>query len=65
MDTTSIKTEAEYRSALKKIEGLMGASRDSSEGERLGVLVTLVEAYERMHYPLGARVPYRKPAAKG
>lgn len=30
----------------------MSAEFDSPEGEKLDVLVTLVEAYERKHYPL-------------
>ena len=30
----------------------MGARRNSPEGDRLDVLVTLVEAWERKHYPL-------------
>ena len=57
MDIKPIRTKTDYRSALKKIEGLMGARRDTPGGERLDVLVTLVEAYERMHYPLDAPDP--------
>lgn len=30
----------------------MGARRNSPEGDRLDVLVTLVEAYEAKHFPL-------------
>ena len=30
----------------------MSARRNSPEGDRLDVLVTLVEAWERKHYPL-------------
>ena len=47
-----IKTEADYRTALKEVESLMTAGPDTPEGERLEVLVTLIEAYEREHYPL-------------
>ena len=47
-----IKTEADYRTALKEVESLMTAGPDTPEGERLDVLVTLIEAYEREHYPL-------------
>jgi len=43
---TLIKTEAEYRAALKEIETLMAAGPDSPEGEKLDVMVTLVEDYE-------------------
>lgn len=50
MEIKPIKTKADYRAALKEIEALMAAGRDTPEGERLDVLVTLVEAYERKHY---------------
>jgi HTH-type transcriptional regulator/antitoxin HigA len=52
MDITPIKTKRDYRRVLKEIEGLMGAKRNSPDGDRLDVLVTLVEAFERKHYPL-------------
>ncbi len=52
MDIKPIKTKADFRAALKEIEGLMTASANTPEGERLDVLVTLVEAYERKHYPM-------------
>jgi HTH-type transcriptional regulator/antitoxin HigA len=52
MDIKPIKTDADYRAALKEIENLMSAAPDTPEGEKLDVLVTLVEAYEARHYPL-------------
>ena len=52
MDIKPIKTDADYRATLKEVEGLMLAESDTPEGEKLDVLVTLVEAYERKHYPL-------------
>lgn len=52
MEIKAIKTKADHRAALKEIEALMAAERDTPEGERLDVLVTLVEAYENKHYPL-------------
>lgn len=50
MEIRPIKTKADHRAALKEIETLMTATPDSPEGERLDVLVTLVEAYENRHY---------------
>ncbi|MGB3612666.1 MAG: transcriptional regulator [Elainellaceae cyanobacterium] len=47
-----IKTETDYRTTLKDIESLMLAEKDTPEGDRLDILVTLVEAYERTHYPI-------------
>ena len=52
MEIRPIRTKADYRSALKEIETLMTAKRDTPEGECLDVLVTLVEAYENRHYRL-------------
>ena len=52
MEVKPIKTEDDYRATLGEIELLMSAATDSPEGERLDVLVTLVEAYERRHFPL-------------
>ncbi len=52
MDIKPIKTKADYRAALKEIEPLMRAKPNTPEGERLDVLATLVEAYERKHYPM-------------
>ena len=52
MDISPIKTRRDYHRALKEIEGLMSAKRNTPEGDRLDVLVTLVEAWEAKHYPL-------------
>ena len=52
MDIKPIRTEADYQAALKQIESLMAADMDTPEGERLDVMVTLVEAYEARHFPL-------------
>jgi HTH-type transcriptional regulator / antitoxin HigA len=47
-----IRTKSDYRAALKDIEGLMAAKANTPDGDRLDVLATLVEAYERTHFPL-------------
>lgn len=52
MNITPIKSEEDYRATLREIDSLMCAAPGSREGERLDVLVTLVEAYERQHFPL-------------
>ena len=52
MNIEPIKTDRDYRRTLKEIEGLMTAKRDTPEGDRLDVLVTLVEAWEARHYPI-------------
>ena len=52
MEVIPIKTEQDYRRTLKEIESLMTARPDKPEGDRLDVLVTLVEAWEARNYPL-------------
>ncbi len=52
MDIKPIKTKTDYRETLKKVESLMGAKANTANGERLDILVTLIEAYERKHFPL-------------
>jgi HTH-type transcriptional regulator/antitoxin HigA len=52
MDIKPVRTKSDYRAALAEIDGLMTARPGSPEGERLDLLVTLVEAYERRHFPL-------------
>ncbi len=52
MNIKPIKTEDDYRNTLKEIDGLMNAKSGSLEGERLDVLVTLAEDYERKHYSI-------------
>ena len=46
MEITPIKTQRDYKAALREIEGLMSASNNTPEGDRLDVLVT----------PYGSRV---------
>jgi HTH-type transcriptional regulator/antitoxin HigA len=50
MEIKPIRTKTDYRALLKEIETLMSARAGTPEGERLDVLVTLVEAYEKKHY---------------
>jgi HTH-type transcriptional regulator/antitoxin HigA len=57
IDIPPIKTQRDYRNTLKAIAGLMAAKRNTPEGDRLDVLVTLVEAWERKHYPFDLRDP--------
>lgn len=52
MNIRPIKTEVDYRETLREIETLMSAEAGTEAGDRLDVLVTLVEAYERTHFPM-------------
>ena len=52
MEITPIRTDADHEAALRDIETLWGAGEGTPEGDRLDVLVTLVEAYEDRRWPL-------------
>ena len=52
MDIQPIRTKADYKAALQSVESLMGAQARTPEGDRLDVLVTLIEAYEHQHFPM-------------
>jgi len=52
MDIKPIRTESDYETALEEIEHLWGGAYGSPEGDKLDVLVTLVEAYEEKHHPI-------------
>lgn len=52
-----VRTETECEAALTEIERLMGARAGTPEGDRLDVLVTLVQAYEASHHPVEAPDP--------
>lgn len=47
-----IKTNEDYQAALEEIDRLFDAEPDTPEGDRLEILVTLVEAYENKHHPI-------------
>ena len=46
-----IQTESDHQAALREIEELWGAADGSVDGERLGILAALVEAYEEQRWP--------------
>lgn len=52
MRIAPVKTKADYDATLAEIDGLMDAQRGTARGDRLDVLVTLVEAYEARHWAI-------------
>jgi len=58
MEIKPIKTEVDYHAALGEVETMMTTEADTPEGDRLDILVTLVEAYERKHYALDLPDPF-------
>jgi HTH-type transcriptional regulator / antitoxin HigA len=51
MEIKPIVTKADHRAALQEIEAL-SARPGTHDGDRLDVLVTLVEAWEKKRYPM-------------
>lgn len=52
MDIKPIRTEADYEDAVRFIEANWGAAIGTQAGDRLDILMTLVDAYEREHWPI-------------
>ncbi|HEY6307111.1 MAG TPA: transcriptional regulator [Candidatus Angelobacter sp.] len=52
-----IRSEADYDEALRRVEALWGSASGTPEGDELDVLVPLIEAYEREHYPIDLPTP--------
>lgn len=52
MDICSIHTKEDYEWALQEIDKLMDAEFDSPEGDCLNILATLVDVYEKQHFPI-------------
>lgn len=52
MEILPIRNEADYEAALQEIEDIFDASPGSPTGDKLDILVTLVEAYEEKNHPI-------------
>ncbi|HEX6746106.1 MAG TPA: transcriptional regulator [Longimicrobium sp.] len=57
MTIRPIHTEADYDAALAEVDTLMDAVPGTLEGDRLDVLVTLIQAYEARHWAIDAPDP--------
>lgn len=57
MTIRPIRTKADYRRALKEVERLWDAGPGTVKGDRVEVLVTLIEAYEAKHFDIPAPDP--------
>lgn len=52
MDIRPIRNEVDYEEALHRVEALWDSVEGSTEHDELDILTTLIEAYEREHYPI-------------
>ena len=57
MELKPIKTEADYRAALKRLDEIFDALPGSSESDELEILGLMVDDYENKHYPIEAPDP--------
>ena len=57
MEIRPIRTEDDYRTALKEIERFWDSEPGTAEGDYVEVLATLLEAYEAKHHPVPAPDP--------
>lgn len=57
MNIKPIRTEDDYKKACERIDEIFHAEPGSREDDELDVLVTLVDAYEEKHFPLGMPNP--------
>ena len=59
MDIRPIRTEADYRATLAQVSALLEADPEpgTPQGDRLDILVTLVQAWEARHFPIEAPDP--------
>jgi antitoxin component HigA of HigAB toxin-antitoxin module len=55
MQIRPIRNDKDHRAALAEIEKLWGASIGTPDGDKLDILVTLVETYEERRWPLKSR----------
>jgi HTH-type transcriptional regulator/antitoxin HigA len=52
MDIKPIKNDRDYEGALRRVELLWNSPKGSAGSDEMDVLATLIEAYEREHYPV-------------
>lgn len=57
MNLKPIKTEDDYRNALKRLEVIFDAPIDTKEGDEAEILSLMIENYENEHYPIEAPDP--------
>jgi HTH-type transcriptional regulator/antitoxin HigA len=57
MKLKPIKTKADHEEALKQIERLWGAAEGTPDGDRLDILMTLVDAYEETRFRMDTPDP--------
>jgi HTH-type transcriptional regulator / antitoxin HigA len=57
MELKPIKTEADYKAALKRLEEIFDAKTGTRESDELEILGLMVDDYENKHYPIESPDP--------
>ncbi|MDL2141394.1 MULTISPECIES: helix-turn-helix domain-containing protein [Flavobacterium] len=57
MEIRPIKTEHDYDLALERVNAIFDAKPNTDEGDELDILVTLIEKYEQINYPISEPDP--------
>ncbi len=57
MELKPIKTDADYRAALKRLEEIFDAKLGTPESDELEIRGLMVDDYENKHYPIEAPDP--------
>jgi HTH-type transcriptional regulator/antitoxin HigA len=57
MNVHPIRTESDYDTALGEVEKLWGSKVGTADGDRLDVLLVLIDDYESKHYPIAPPDP--------
>ena len=57
MNIKPIRSDDDLRAALRRLEAVFQADEGTPEADEREVLVTLIEAYENKHYPIGPADP--------
>lgn len=57
MEIRPIRTRTDHRAALNEVERLWDSAPGTPDGDRVEILVTLIEAYEADHSPIPAPDP--------
>jgi HTH-type transcriptional regulator / antitoxin HigA len=60
MDIRPIKNERDHENALRRVKELWDSPEGSTQSDELGILATLIAAYEREHHP----IPSQRPLAR-
>lgn len=57
MNIKPIRSDKDLHATFKRLELVFQANEGTAEADEMEVLVTLIEAYEKEHFPIGPADP--------